>query len=97
MAPLQRWFLGPLPNLVEQTHRNAPVGHGAGRVFLGDFGKLLLSLFVSEGMEQSDATLESFLGSGRARDGKRNLAELLGSFVMMGMHFIIESEGRRSV
>jgi hypothetical protein len=45
-------------------------------------------------MEQSDATLESFLRSRRARDRKRNLAELFASFVMMSMHFIIESQRR---
>jgi hypothetical protein len=42
-------------------------------------------------MEQSDTTLESFLGSRRTRDRKRNLAELFGRVVMMGVHLIIES------
>jgi len=66
------------------------VSHGARRVILGAFDKLLLRLFLSEGVEQGDAALKGFLGSRRARDGKRNLAELLGRFVMM-VHFIIES------
>ena len=38
--------------------RDAPMGHGARRIILGDFGKLLLRLFILERMEQSDTPLE---------------------------------------
>jgi hypothetical protein len=48
------------------AHGHAPVGHGAGGIFLCDVLELGPSLFVSEGMQQRHPTREWLLGSGRA-------------------------------
>jgi hypothetical protein len=59
--------------------------HGARRIFLGQLHELLLRLFILEGMELSDAALESLLRTRRARDGERNLAQLFRTFMMMSV------------
>jgi len=52
---------GLRPELVELRHGNAPVGHGAGRVVLGDGFELHLGLGVAEGVQERDATLHGRL------------------------------------
>ena len=65
------------------------MGHGARRVLLGEFRKLLFRLFISEGMEQGAAALEGLLRTWRARDGERNVAQLFRSFVMMSVLLLL--------
>jgi hypothetical protein len=73
------------------------MSHGARRITVRDFDELRLRVFISEGMQQSDASLERFLRSRRTGNWKVDVAKLLRCIVMMRVHFIVESNDRLGV
>src|ERR1700691_1780307 len=54
-------LLGPIPQLMPQTHSDAPMRHRAPRVLLAGLSESLLRLLIPEGMQQRDPLLKSLL------------------------------------
>src|SRR5437660_5192567 len=93
---LESHIFRPLPDLMEQGHRDPPMRHRARRILFCDLSELLPCLFVSKGMQQRYSALKGGLRSRLARNRKRNLPEFLVRVVMMPMHLVIKPEPRQS-
>ena len=68
-------FAGAIPELVVKGHCLSPVGHGAARIFFGDFRELGVGYFVLEGIQKGNAALELRLDCGSAGGGEGDGAE----------------------
>ena len=76
-AGRHRIVVRALPDLVENAHRDAPVGHRAAGIALQDSLELGSCLLVPEVVQQRDAPIEAPLRGGGTGDGKRHRAQAL--------------------
>ena len=76
-AVCDRGCVGPIPNLVEQAHRDTPVRHGAARVRLRNFFELPLRLLVPKIVQQRDAAGEARLDCRCTGHRERHGAQVL--------------------
>jgi hypothetical protein len=74
-----RW----VPKLVKIRHGHSPMCHGTPRILFGYAPKCAFSGGVSEGMKQSDPTVELTLNRWHARNRKRRFSQLLRCVVAM--------------
>src|SRR5690242_1921747 len=70
-----RW--GWRPQWMEQTHRLAPVAHGAGGVYRHGGAKCVAGALVPERVQQRDPALEVALRLRSTRRGERDAAQRL--------------------
>src|SRR5215831_19493776 len=77
LAAFQIRFCWTTPKLVIEAHGLSPVRHRALGILSFYFLELLARLFISKRVEQSNTALKGLLCWARARNGKRNRAQLL--------------------
>ena len=65
--------------MMEQGHGDAPMSHGAGRIFSGDVLKCLAGVGISEGMQKRYTAVEFCLYGRGAGDAEGDLAQIFGN------------------
>jgi len=74
-----------------QTHRHAPVAHGALRIGFGYAVKCLFGFVVPKRVQQRHGAIELLLRRFGARRGKVDPSKFFAEFVLVWMRFLREA------